>query len=83
MEQQGQREDIFVIPDSMRKTILTVLRRATHPSVPFDQVNAVISNLEGLQPVQVLEGLPQESGTQPPTQTADAPQGPQEQGDPQ
>ncbi len=77
-----QREDIFVIPDSMRKTILTVLRRATHPSVPFDQVNAVISNLEGLQPVQVLEGLPQEPGTQP-ASPPDSPQGSQEQDNPQ
>lgn len=58
MEQdQPQTDQIYVVTESLRQAILTIIRKAVHPNLSYEQVGSVLTGLETLQPVQVMRGV--------------------------
>ena len=54
--------EIYVIDEQIRQALIAIISKAVHPSVPFEQVSSIKQHLEGMQPVQVMQGPPAQEG---------------------
>ena len=54
-----EQEQIYVINEQIRLALIAIISKAVHPNVPFEQVNSLKEHIEGLKPVQIMQGSPQ------------------------
>ena len=54
---QTRPEQIYVVTESLRQALLTIIRKAVHPNVSYEQVATVLTGLATLQPVKVMPGI--------------------------
>ena len=47
--------NIYVIDDPLRQALITIISKAVHPGVPFEQVESIRSRLISMNPVSIID----------------------------
>lgn len=55
-------EPIYIIDERVRQALISIIAKAVHPNVSFEQVDVIKQHLEKIQPVQVMQGPPAQEG---------------------